>query len=1310
MGVCEGVGVADAVAVLVAVEEAVAELVGVAPAEAVAGADARALDEAGALPAPLPEGGALRVEEALPVGSRVGAPDCAPVLDAESVAVGKESAVVAGEAVAFLEAPAEALAGAEGDEEDEPRDAEAGAVAEAGADAPALGEPGALAAAEGLGARLAVSRAEVEAAAVAAPDAEGAAEEEGTGVLAVEGDPHSEAVAVGLAVSGAVAGADCEGGGGADSEAAADAVPVSSEVGASERDCVEVPLTRPVAVPSFAEAEPERDALVVGEGEPDAEGEPVTAAEREREARAVPLRATLGEPSGVSEGDGVEERRGETENAPEGDGWALVVAELRSVGAEEALPDGVLSPEGEPGGVRVTEGEGVSRATVEVSEGDAAGEREPEGLPVLEGDTRGEAVPESAAEPERLPEGDMEGVRDARGDAEAEAAIDAVDAALAERSVDGVAAEVRDAEAQPLAEGVSAEERETVDVREPVVVTLTTGEALDDIVLLPDTSEVRVGGAGEGLPDGVAARTVPEMEGEPVLVRDTVDEGESDEAPLPLREAEGLVEPVIPAEPVAADAVICEEGDTRMVVDPEGDLVGAKPVFEGDAETVATEALGVTETELDGDCVRDTTAEAVGAVDTVMSAEAVRALAVTVPVGLPEVAPEPENAVEVEGLDDAERGAEGEREEEGHMEGDAEDVPHTELLALPLGGAEPVKLTLGLDEPEGGRENVELALRLRSPELVAIALGETAAVRLWDTEITLVRVKFVTSVEDTVGEPVRGAERLGESDTVEETEAERLTEGELLGVGLVDCDAEREELNEEVAAAEAHAVDVLKMLAEGSTEAVMVEQGLPLRVRPAEPVRSAEADGGALVGDTVAVRALEGDTELLGDTVSLTEPLSDAVDLGEPVEATDSVPPMEGVIGALALRLAVPDNRAVNGAEGEIEDERQPVPDTVGVLEVEAQGEAEPIADPENDGEEQALLVTAALAVNWMLRDAEPEEASDAVRAPDVEGLTVPETETLADSVGAKDAVAAAEGEFESELGAEGDGETLLRAVPLPPADTEITPLTLGLPVGERVLVAERVIAVEAVATEGEGERVTRPLSVATLAVGGVVPLRDPVGETEADADTEGVLAPEGDTVPVAHPEEVTDTTPDAEGEPEREERPEGEKDALALPVTVPQRDAFDEGDRAAETDPANPEEAEGQPLLVPEVEGDRVSRPVTEGAPDCEALPDGLLTGEAEVLAVLKPDAVRQKVPDTVPLFAAETEKQPVPETDWDQLCVPEPVNVGWELSEALRDTLALPVIMDGVLVAVVHADAVKERVPLTVTVPRGLTEGDPE
>ena len=71
------------------------------------------------------------------------------------------------------------------------------------------------------------------------------------------------------AASGAVAGADCEGGGGADSEAAADAVPVSSEVGASERDCVEVPLTRPVAVPSFAEAAPERDALVVGEGEPE---------------------------------------------------------------------------------------------------------------------------------------------------------------------------------------------------------------------------------------------------------------------------------------------------------------------------------------------------------------------------------------------------------------------------------------------------------------------------------------------------------------------------------------------------------------------------------------------------------------------------------------------------------------------------------------------------------------------------------------------------------------------------------------------------------------------------------------------------------------------------------------------------------------------------------------------------------------------------------------------------------------------------------------------------------------------------------
>lgn len=70
----------------------------------------------------------------------------------------------------------------------------------------------------------------------------------------------------------------------------------------------------------------------------------------------------------------------------------------------------------------------------------------------------------------------------------------------------------------------------------------------------------------------------------------------------------------------------------------------------------------------------------------------------------------------------------------------------------------------------------------------------------------------------------------------------------------------------------------------------------------------------------------------------------------------------------------------------------------------------------------------------------------------------------------------------------------------------------------------------------------------------------------------------------------------------------------------------------------------------------------------------------------------------------------EPVPEADTDHDCVLEPVLVPGALADALRDTLALPVTMEGVLVAVVHADAEKERVPVTDTVTVGLMEADPE
>ena len=80
------------------------------------------------------------------------------------------------------------------------------------------------------------------------------------------------------------------------------------------------------------------------------------------------------------------------------------------------------------------------------------------------------------------------------------------------------------------------------------------------------------------------------------------------------------------------------------------------------------------------------------------------------------------------------------------------------------------------------------------------------------------------------------------------------------------------------------------------------------------------------------------------------------------------------------------------------------------------------------------------------------------------------------------------------------------------------------------------------------------------------------------------------------------------------------------------------------------------------------------------------------------------------MPLSAVEGVNEPVPEAETDHDCVPDPVLVPGAVKDALCDALALPVTMDGVFVAVAHADAEKERVPVTDGDTVGLIEDDPE
>lgn len=689
VGVCEGVGVVEAVEVAEEVEDAVAELVGDAGVEAEEDGEARALPVDGALAAPLPLGGTLRVEEALPVAPLVGAP-VAPLLpDAESVFVGKGSAVVAGEAVAFLDAPAEALAGADATGEGESREpvgvaealagtlapplAEAALEALAGALAPPLAEAAREGAAEALGGGFAVVFAEAEATRVALGDADGHA------VAKEEGDAVTPEVAVAARLGSLVA----------EAEAAADCVAEPNALAESERDCVEDPLSPRLAVP-LADATLVREEVLDTEGERDTDKVPEEGPLAEGVASPEPDRVAFMLPEGdpVEVEDSV--KHADTDHAGVKLAAPLSVCVLRAVGAPDALVVEVVLCEGEPEGERVPTDEALSRAAEALCVTDTPDDLELEKETKLVGEGRGEAESEGFDALERLDDGDSETEREARGEAEVVIDAEEVAAALAVRSLDAVDGAVPELRGDTLVVAVIVVVREAVGHVDAVMLRVAHAETVMESEDVFVTTEVPEGGAGEGVPERVPARTETVREGEPELLRDKAPETVSEGAVLPLREAEGQGLAVSTAEPVATEAVLGEEAEARKVREPEGVPVGPRPVSEGDAEAVITEAVGDVEGQTLAEGVRDTTGEALSEPDAVAPPEAVRTLAVTVPEGLIENVTEPEGEPDVDGLPVAVRGTEGDREEERHCEEDVEGVLHPEDFMLPLNVAEPV--------------------------------------------------------------------------------------------------------------------------------------------------------------------------------------------------------------------------------------------------------------------------------------------------------------------------------------------------------------------------------------------------------------------------------------------------------------------------------------------------------------------------------------------------------------------------------------------------------------------------------------------
>lgn len=583
MGVCEGVGVTDAVAVAVAVEEALDVLVGEVCAEAVEEGDARTLPEAGALPTAVPELAADRVEVVLPVGGFVAAAVGAPEPVAGSDFVGLGSPVTAGEAEAFLVAPAELLAAADATAEGESRDPVASAEAVARADATPLGEAAIEDSAEALPAMLLVALEE------AAAVKEGRRESEDRAVCVAGSVPAADAVALSLARAEAVAmlvnKAVGVGHGTAEKvaeaasvcEAVPDELVVPEKAAVGDRLSREEPVTRAVAVAV-------RKLLPETEGDEDTDDVGVlsalTDAERSEVADWVLITVPLGDTEVVM--DAVS--GAEAVSWADGLAASLVEAVPRAVGAEERLLVGVVPCVGDTREEREGTGEAVSFAADALIESETSGERDRDGVPVLESDVRDEAVAVGTDGPDLEADGESAAVTDTRleadreDEAEAELRKDTERAPVKVGTTDGDTAEETEAERQTVVD------REMGGVKVPVGDLLTSAEGVNENTMVTVTGEVPVGGAGEEEPEGLTSLTEREEDGEPDTVRDVETEGVPVVSALPLRDTEALVVTVNAAEAVAADAVFRAETVALTLTEPKGVPVGARPESEGDAD------------------------------------------------------------------------------------------------------------------------------------------------------------------------------------------------------------------------------------------------------------------------------------------------------------------------------------------------------------------------------------------------------------------------------------------------------------------------------------------------------------------------------------------------------------------------------------------------------------------------------------------------------------------------------------------------------------------------------------------------------
>ena len=484
-----------------------------------------------------------------------------------------------------------------------------------------------------------------------------------------------------------------------------------------------------------------------------------------------------------------------------------------------------------------------------------------------------------------------------------------------------------------------------------------------------EREEVRVGGleavgiSGEALEEAESSRPVPEMEGEEVEDFDPAPEVDALSTALPLRDAEGLFDTVDGVDmDCEGEAVLFDVAVKILLGVTVPEAVLARPVSDGEAETVTTEAVAETDGDPQEEGLRDDCPVAVSTVEAERAAVTVAMLSVGVAVLDIDTVEHPEAAADGEKLAVTERTPEVVMDPVGQEEEDTLMVPEMEGCVLAEAAPDAELVTLSEEVTEGERVGESDAVPLLAPVKELDCVRDPIEVSETEADAPLVRVAFNTRVEETLGLGLMGPVTLGdpdnEEDTVEDLDPEDDAQGdafavkEVLRVPLMEEVYVTEELVEPVAAPE---VDWDKEeLTHAVEEIVCVRTDVPVSSDVPELDRVGGEEG--LIKEVV-------DWDKLVLTVPLRDAVEDGLKTDEPDAAGVVVTKPVAVMAPVALLMAVKETGSVAGAEGEILLDLQPEVVAVTQEEGEAQEEGVARVEPVREAEAQALREAAPLPV-----------------------------------------------------------------------------------------------------------------------------------------------------------------------------------------------------------------------------------------------------------------------------------------------------------------------------------------------------------